>query len=57
MVVKHDIAIKATIIALDVTVTLTITNICQLKKVPYLHVLQFFQLQIIVEVVLKGPTS
>ena len=53
VVVEHSIAIEATTITWDATVTLTITNICQLKTMLYLHVLQFVQLQIIVEIVLK----
>ena len=49
--VEHGTAIEATTITLDATVTLTITNIYQLKKkMPYLHVLQSDQLQIVVEV-------
>ena len=55
--VKHSTAIEATITTLDATVTLTVTNIFQLKTMPYMYVLQFFQLQIIIEVMLKGPTS
>ena len=55
--VEYDIAIEATTISLDATITITITNIFQLKTMPYLHVLQFFQLQTIVEVELKEPTS
>ena len=57
VVVKHSIAIEATIITLDAIVTLTTTNIYQLKIIPYLLVLQSAQLQIVVEVVPKGPTS
>ena len=57
VVVGHSTAIEATTNTLDATVTLTITNICQLKTMPYVHALQFVQLPIIVEVVLKGPTS
>ena len=57
VVVKHSTAIKATTITLDAIATLTITNVSQLKTMPYLHVLQSTQLQIVVEVVLKGPTS
>ena len=57
VVVKHGTAIEATTITLDAIATLTITNIYQLKTMPYLHILQFFQLLIIVEVVVKGPTS
>ena len=57
MVIEHSTAIKATTITLDDVVTLTITNIYQLKIIPYLHGLQSTQLQIVVEVVLKGPTS
>ena len=57
MVVENSIDIEATTITLDATVTLTITNIFQLKTMLYLRVLQCFQLQIIVEVVLKRPKS
>ena len=57
VVVEHGIAIEATTITLDAIVTLTITNVYQLKTMPYLHVLQSTQLQIVAEVVLKGPTS
>ena len=57
VVVEHGTAIEATTITLDAIVTLTITNIYQLKTMLYLHVLQFTQLQIVVEVMLKGPTS
>ena len=55
--VEHSTAIEAITITLDAIVTLTITNVYQLKTVPYLHILQSAQLQIVVEVVLKGPTS
>ena len=54
---KHCTAIKATILTLDATITLTITNIFQLKTMLYLHILQFVQLQLIVEAVLKGPIA
>ena len=54
---KHGTAIEATTITLDAIATLTITNVYQLKTMLYLHVLQSIQLQIVVEVVLKGPTS
>ena len=57
VVVEQGTAIEATIITLDATITLTITNICQLKIMLYLHVLQIFQLPTIVEVMLKGHTS
>ena len=57
VVVEHGTAIKATTITLDAIVTFTITSIYQLKTMPYLHILQFVQLSIIVEIVLKGPTS
>ena len=57
VVVKHGTAIEATTITLDAIATLTITNVYQLKTMLYLHVLQSIQLQIVVEVVLKGPTS
>ena len=57
VVVKHGTAIEATTITLDAITTLTITNVYQLKTMLYLHVLQSIQLQIVVEVVLKGPTS
>ena len=57
VVVKHSIAIEATTITLDAIATFTITNVYQLKTMLYLHVLQSTQLQIVVEVVLKGPTS
>ena len=57
VVVEHGTAIEATTITLDAIATLTITNIYQLKTMLYLHVLQSIQLQIVVEVVLKGPTS
>ena len=55
--VKHGTAIEATTITLDAIATLTITNVYQLKTMLYLHILQSIQLQIVVEVVLKGPTS
>ena len=54
--VKYFIAIEATTITLEAIVTLTNTNVYQLKTMLYLHVLQSTQLQIVVEVVLKGPT-
>ena len=54
--VEHGTAIEATTITLDAIVTLAITNIYQLKKMLYLHVLQSTQLQIVVKVVLKGLT-
>ena len=57
VVVKCSTAIEATTITLDAIATLTITNIYQLKTMLYLYVLQSTQLQIVVEVVLKGPTS
>ena len=57
VVVEHSTAIEATTITLDAIATLTIANIYQLKIMLYLHVLQSTQLQIVVEVVLKGPTS
>ena len=57
VVAEHGTAIEATIITLDAIITLTITNVYQLKTVPYLHILKSVQLQIVVEVVLKGPTS
>ena len=57
VVVEYSTDINATIITLVTTITLTITNIYQLKTIPYLYVLQLIQLQIIVEVELKEPTS
>ena len=57
LVVEHGTAIEATTITLDAIATLTITNVYQLKTMLYLHILQSTQLQIVVEVVLKGPTS
>ena len=57
VMVEHGTAIEATTITLDAIATLTITNVYQLKTMLYLHVLQSIQLQIVVEVVLKGPTS
>ena len=54
-VVKHGTVIEATTITLDVIATLTISNVYQLKIMLYLHVLQATQLQIVDEVVLKGP--
>ena len=39
VVVEHSTAVEATTITLDATVTLTNINVCQLKAVPYLHVL------------------
>ena len=57
VVVEHGTAIEATTITLDAVATLTITNVYQLKTMLYLHILQSIQLQIVVEVVLKGPTS
>ena len=57
VVVKYGTAIEATTITLDAIATLTITNVYQLKTILYLHVLQSTQLQIVVEVVLKGLTS
>ena len=57
VVVEYSTAIEATTITLDAIVTLTITNVYQLKTMLYLHILQSTQLQIVVEVVLKGPTS
>ena len=54
---KHGIVIEATTITLDATVTLTITNVYQLNTIPYLCILQYVQFPIIVEVMLKGPTS
>ena len=58
VVVEYSTAIEATTITLDATVTLTITNICQLKTMPYLHTFcNLLSFQIIVEVMLKGPTS
>ena len=57
MVVEHDTAIEATNITLDAIVTLTITNTCQLITMPYLHVPQLIQIQIIVEVMLKRAIS
>ena len=44
VVVEHDATIEATTISLDAIVTLTITNVYQLKTMPYLHVLQSAQL-------------
>ena len=44
VVVEHSIASKATDTTLDATVTLTITNIFQLKTLPYLCVLKSVQL-------------
>ena len=44
VVVEHSTAIEATTLTLDATITLTITNVCQLKTMPYLCVLQFVQL-------------
>ena len=55
--VEHGAAIETTTITLDAIVTLAITNLYQLKTILYLYVLQSTQLQIVVEVVLKGPTS
>ena len=46
--VEHGTAIKATTIILDATIALAITNMYQLKTIPYLHVLQFVQHPIIV---------
>ena len=57
MVAEHGTAIKITTITLDATVTLTTSNICQLKTMPYLCILKFVWLPIIVEVVLKEPIS
>ena len=57
VVVEYGTAIEATTIILDAIATLTITNIYQLKTMLYLYILQSTQLQIVVEVVLKGPTS
>ena len=45
--------IEVTTITLDAIVSLTIANVCQLKTMLYLHVLQFLQLLIIVEALLK----
>ena len=55
--VEYCIAIEATTITFEVFVTLTITNVYQLKTMLYLHILQSTQLQIVVEVVLKEPKS
>ena len=55
--VKHNTAIEATTITIDSTVALTITNVYQLKTMPYMHVIQSAQLHIVVEIMLKGPTS
>ena len=55
--VEHGTAIETNTITLDAIVTLTITNIYQLKTILYLHIVQFVQLPIIVEIVLKRPTS
>ena len=57
IVVEHGTAIGATTITLDAIVTLTITNVYQLKAMPYLYVMQSTQLYIAVEAVLKGPKS
>ena len=57
MVVEYNTAVKATTIALGTTATLTITNILQMKTMPYLYVLQSIQLLIIVKVELKEPKS
>ena len=37
VVIKHGTAIEATITALDATIVLTISNIHQLKTMPYMH--------------------
>ena len=57
VVVEHGTAIEATTITFDVIITLTITNIYQLKTILYLYILQSTQLQIVVEIMLKGSTS
>ena len=55
--VENGTDFEATTIAWGTTVTFTITNICQLKKMLYLYILQFIQLQTKVEAELKVPTS
>ena len=50
VVVEYSTAIKVATITLVATVTLTITNVCLLKIIIYLHVIQFIQLQTIVDV-------
>ena len=57
VVVEYGTTIEATTITLDAIATLIIINVYQLKTMLYLLVLQSTQLQIVVEVVLKGPTS
>ena len=57
VVVEYNTAVKATTIALGTTATLTITNILQMKIMPYLYVSQSIQLLIIVKVELKEPKS
>ena len=56
VVVEHGTATEAITITLDAMVTLTITNTYKLTMIPYLRVLQSIQLQIVVEVMAKGPT-
>ena len=57
VVVEYSTDIEATTNTLDAIAILTISNIYQLKTILYLHLLQSAQLQIVVEVMLKGPTS
>ena len=42
--VKHGNTSETTTITLDVIVTLTTTNVYQLKAMPYLHIVQSAQL-------------
>ena len=57
VVVKYNTIIKATTITLGVTVTLTATNVCQMKTIPHLYDLQSIQLQTMVKVELNELTS
>ena len=57
VVVEHGTAIEATTISLDTTFTLTIVNSKLAENYAISASLQFAQLLIIVEVMLKGPTS
>ena len=57
VVIDHSTIIEATTTNLDAIITLSIHNVYKVKLMPYLHILQFAQLQIVVEVMLKGLTS
>ena len=42
---KNGTDIEATTITLSATATLTTIKICQLKTIPYIHILQYIVLQ------------